>query len=143
MNKRDEVNKILEERGAILARKRKHEVWKFPDGKTFIRASTTSDRNSEENNLSDLRKLLGITAEHKPGTRRAKKNGNGREEVFHYNRSPNTSLADQLRLKGVAESSLREQIEMLERQNTELLAAVESDCWWCRLKEWVNGKGTV
>lgn len=138
MNKREEVNRILGERGAVLARKRKHEVWKFPDGKTFIRGSTTSDRNSEENNLADLRKLLGITPEHRPGTRRAKKNGNGREEIFHYDRSLNTSLADQLRLKGVAESSLREQIEMLERQNAEMSTALENDCWLCRFKEWCN-----
>jgi hypothetical protein len=107
MSKRDEVNRLLESHGAVLARKRKHEIWKFPDGKTFVRASTTSDRNSEQNNLSDLRKVLGLTPAHKPGERREKKNGNGRTEIFHYDRNLNTSLADKLRVTGITESTLR------------------------------------
>jgi hypothetical protein len=144
LNKRDEVNKLLAERGAVLARKRKHEIWKFPDGRTFVRASTTSDRNSEENNLSDLRKLLGIQPEHKEGVRRAKKNGNGATPAKYYEKTVNTGLADQLQLTGVVLSLSHDKIDYLTTQN-ELLAAACEPCWFCRLKEWwrVNVKREI
>ncbi len=61
MNARDQVNEYLREYGAVLQRKRKHEVWKFPDGKVFVRAATPSDSRADDNNLSDLKKLLGLT----------------------------------------------------------------------------------
>lgn len=131
MEAREQVNTLLTEHGAELVRKRKHEVWRFPDGRCFVRAQSASDKRADANNLSDLKKLLGIQNEHKEGERRAKRTGNGKDNTIHFSRSPNTGLADQLRLIGVAESTLRDRVSELERENALLL---NDNCWLCRLK---------
>jgi hypothetical protein len=65
---------ILKEHGAVLARERKHRVWKLPDGRTFVMAKTASDRYTWRNNLSDLRNFLGINGDRgKAGVRRERK----------------------------------------------------------------------
>lgn len=140
---KERVDQLLKEHGAILVRKRKHEIWRLPNGRNFVRASTSSDKNSEYNNYSDLRKTLGLTPEHSEGQRREKKVKNGREEVFHYTREINTGLADKLRLIGASESALKERIELLETQNA--LLAEEPGCWFCQLKDWwrTNVKGNI
>jgi hypothetical protein len=83
---RDEAEEILRSHGAVLARQRKHEVWKFPDGRTFVRASTPSDVNGDRNSLRQLKRLLGLDGERgiegERRERRAKKNHKPVERVF-------------------------------------------------------------
>lgn len=67
---RDQVNELIQEHKGVLIRSKNHEVWRFPNGKTFVRAKTPSDVRADANNLSDLRKILGIEREQKiPGVR--------------------------------------------------------------------------
>lgn len=59
MDPRSEVTRILEQNGAILKRDKNHEVWQLANGKQFVRAKTPSDVRSDQNNLADLKRLLG------------------------------------------------------------------------------------
>lgn len=150
---RDRVTELLEEHKAELVRNHKHQIWRLPNGRTFVRSNTPSDRNSHHNDISDLRRLLGIKRKGGDGIRRERKLGGGRDRTIHYDKPVNTGLADQLRLRGIAEEKLREDIEMLIYQNDlltsaneELIAeintketpALPDPCWFCRLKEWWN-----
>lgn len=68
-----EVQKILRDHGAVLVRQKKHQVWKFPDGKVYVQASTPSDQRAAANQLSKLRNMLGLHGERGiPGDRREK-----------------------------------------------------------------------
>lgn len=68
-DKTAEIENILREHGAVLHRRKKHKVFRFPDGKVFIQSSTSSDERSAANNLTDLKRLLGLQSEHKEGER--------------------------------------------------------------------------
>lgn len=57
---REEVVQTLREHGAVMVRQTKHQVWKLPDGKTFVVASTPSDVRADKNSLAILRNTLGI-----------------------------------------------------------------------------------
>ena len=71
---RELVTSLIVQHGGVLRRKKKHEVWQFPNGRVFVRAATPSDHRADANNLSDLRKILGITPEPKmPGRPRPHK----------------------------------------------------------------------
>jgi hypothetical protein len=65
-----QVYEILNGCGAVLVRRRKHKVYKFPNGKTFVVANTPSDIHAASNQLTDLRRTIGMTPKHKEGTRR-------------------------------------------------------------------------
>jgi predicted RNA binding protein YcfA (HicA-like mRNA interferase family) len=54
------VERVLVEQGFNLVRQRKHRVYRRCDGKTFVMASTPSDRRASQNSLSNLARLLGI-----------------------------------------------------------------------------------
>lgn len=153
MSAEDQVNHLLRESGARLIRDRKHEVWRLPNGRNFVRAKTTSDCRSERNNLSDLRRALGIEVERgQPGERREKvyrpKQRPSRE---FFEKPVNNGLADQLRLKGVAESALREELELVQFENASLKEQLEEAaeeieqlesracaCLWCRARSWTR-----
>lgn len=71
---REEEDRIFREHSAVLVRQKKHEVWRFPDGKTFTRAKTPSDSCSDKNSLMCLKSMLGLNGERgTPGERRDKK----------------------------------------------------------------------
>lgn len=55
-----EIERLLQERGAVLVRQGNHNVYKLPNGKMFTRAKTPSDVRSAHNSLRDLRHCLGI-----------------------------------------------------------------------------------
>jgi hypothetical protein len=55
------TDRLLKTCGATLARRTKHEVWRLPNGRTFVRAATPSDRRAGRNQLAMLRKLLEET----------------------------------------------------------------------------------
>ena len=60
MNPQKEVNKLLHDAEAVLVRQNGHKVFEFPDGAIWVTPSTPSDHRSWMNNLSDLRRKLGI-----------------------------------------------------------------------------------
>jgi hypothetical protein len=57
MNPEAQLQCLLDEYDFKLARQRKHKVYKNPDGKTFVMASTPSDRRSSRNALSTLKRI--------------------------------------------------------------------------------------
>lgn len=71
----DEIQHLLKTHGAVLERKNKHPVWRFPDGRIFVHSSTPSDVRAERNNLSNLRKLLGVKRESTKNPERRTKRG--------------------------------------------------------------------
>ncbi len=70
MNAGIEVERMLEQSGAVLARQNKHLVYRLPNGRTFTRHKTPSDHRAALNELSDLRRALGVVRG-KPKPRKA------------------------------------------------------------------------
>ena len=70
-----QVAALLKQHRATLVRTKRHNVWKFPDGKMFTTAQTPSDIHAEDNQLRDLKRLLGLNPPDrgKPGTRRVRR----------------------------------------------------------------------
>lgn len=62
MEAKRQVHDLLRRYGGTLLRSKKHNIWKFPDGKKFTTPSTPSDVRGWSNTLSDLRHKLGILA---------------------------------------------------------------------------------
>ena len=73
MSAKDEVEKLLKAHNAVLLRGKKHKVYQLDTGERFITPSTPSDSLAWDNNLTDLKRILGLTAKHKEGVRRIKK----------------------------------------------------------------------
>lgn len=63
MNATREVDRLLEEHGAVLIRHNKHLVYRLPNGNTFTRNKTPQDHRGPLNELSDLRHALGLERE--------------------------------------------------------------------------------
>ena len=60
MNAQHEIDRLLDESGAVLVRQNKHLVYRLPNGKNFVGAKTSSDPDrAAKNSLSDLRRALG------------------------------------------------------------------------------------
>ena len=59
MNPTTEINRLLEDSGAVLIRRKKHLVYRLPNGTIYTRAKTASDHRAERNNVSILRHMLG------------------------------------------------------------------------------------
>jgi chromosome segregation ATPase len=120
MSAREQVEQLLKESGAQLKRDRKHEIWMLPNGKTFVRSKTPSDRRAGHEDLQELRHALGIEREKGAGVRREKKLTAGKaQQKETYNRSVN-SLGVYLRMSDVLESHLREQLAESESERSKL-----------------------
>lgn len=52
------VEDLLTSAGATLVRTKKHQVYRLPDGRAFVRSSSGSDWRTERNSLRDLKRLL-------------------------------------------------------------------------------------
>lgn len=65
MDARAEVERLLKEYGGILIRHKKHRIWKLPSGKKWTTPSTPSDTCSWQNNLGELRLMLGLKSSDK------------------------------------------------------------------------------
>ena len=52
------VDRMLRDCGAVLVRQRKHEVWKLPNGTTFVRSKTPSDRFALKKQIATLSRGL-------------------------------------------------------------------------------------
>src|SRR5882757_1797030 len=55
-----ELAGLLKSAGARLERKRKHCVWRLPDGSIFVHAATPSDNHAWANALREFRRLRGL-----------------------------------------------------------------------------------
>ena len=66
---------LIEENGGRLVRRKKHKVYRFPNGLIFVHASTPSCPLADINALAALKRLLGIHPPDRgaPGTRRNKR----------------------------------------------------------------------
>jgi len=61
VNAEQEIERLLDEHGAVLVRQKNHLVYRLPNGHNFVKAKTSSDPDrAAKNNLSDLRRALGI-----------------------------------------------------------------------------------
>lgn len=156
MDAEREIDRLLKEHGAELKRDKRHLIYKLPNGKTFTRSSTPSDRQTPKAELSDLKMALGLTGADGRGTpgERREKRPKGKPQNGSLTLKPSGAtghtLSEQLSASGVVEGSLREElrmalddIQMLGFHNETLVAkvveleAVKSApcvCWWCRLK---------
>lgn len=129
MDYRSEVQRLLEESGAVLLRSKKHQVWQLPNGKKFVRSQTPSDQHSDRNNFSDLRRVLGIVDETRgqEGERREKKLKTKKSDaVPQYKQNVNNGLANQLRLAGIIETAVRSELESEREQNKMLSDEIDS-----------------
>lgn len=147
------VNALLQSAGAVLVRRRKHKIWRLPNGNHFAE-STSPGGNPKANDLNharDLRRALGITSTEtkQEGERREKKRKEGRPEPIKYEPfKGNTLMAEKLQVSGAEALALRRVIETLELERgwyeeeiARLRGEIEAHrclppCWWCRLKRW-------
>lgn len=84
MTVREEIATLLKQHGAVLERQRKHQVWRFPDGRIYVQASTPSDSVcNDQNDLCQLRRMLGITRETNKNPQRRTKRGAPRGPVVY------------------------------------------------------------
>ena len=61
MNAQHEIDRLLDESGAVLVRQNKHLVYRLPNGLNFVAAKTSSDpERAAKNSLSALRRALGV-----------------------------------------------------------------------------------
>lgn len=151
---RDMALSLLREHGAVLVRSNKHEVWRLPNGQKFTRATTPSDYHADDNNLSDLRELLGLvdhsSKETPRTTPKTRKSGVYRATEIRP-AGINTSLRDQLASVGLIEESLRGRISGLNaalrrlqrdqsRKRARIARMFYCRCWWCRAVRWMRSK---
>ncbi len=52
------IDEIIAAAGGEQVRKRKHRIYRFADGRVFVRSSTSSDHRSSLNTISDLKRFL-------------------------------------------------------------------------------------
>lgn len=149
-----QVASILKQHKAVLVRTKRHNVWKFPDGKTFTAAQSRSDIHAEDNQLRDLKRLLGLNAPDRgrPGVRRDRKYKPGitRAPVI---RSSGGVMSEKLLEAGIVADSLKAklataQIELADsraanhRKKLQLRGLQRHclECWGCRLWRWWRKK---
>jgi hypothetical protein len=60
---RQDVEALIKQHGGKLVRTKRHFVYRFPDGRCFTLAGTPSDMNAELNNMTTLRRFLGVERE--------------------------------------------------------------------------------
>jgi len=75
MYERRDVEALIKAHGGVLKRQRKHQVWRFPDGRTLTLSVSPSDFRAERGMLTDLRKLVGIERESRKNPQRKRKPG--------------------------------------------------------------------
>jgi hypothetical protein len=75
MHERKDVEALIKAHGGVLKRQRKHQVWRFPDGRILTLSVSPSDFRAEKSMHTDLRKLLGIERESRKNPQRKRKPG--------------------------------------------------------------------
>lgn len=128
MNPADEVARLLKEHSAVLKRKHKHFVWHIPGKGIFTQAKTSGDHMVAYAELKDLRHILGLVAVNDTSVSTKRKNEyrpkHQKQDAVAFKPTPfNSALADQLLMSGAAEAVLREEVESLKRQQSQLAEA--------------------
>lgn len=149
VNPDTEITRLLREHGAILARTKRHMVYKFPDGRTFTMASTPSDFRAANNQLRDLKHTLGLFGTRGvPGERRDKKCKPGREKQLRISTSADPMMLEAMRKAGLIENRLNDKVAALTIELRNSRAAnhrkkrqlrqmqKRHNCWLCRLRRW-------
>lgn len=145
-----EVASLLKEHGARLTRTKRHLVYKFPDGKMFTKACTPSDFRAENNQLRDLKKLLGLYGERGiPGVRRVAKQKPGVERERRITPSVDGKLQEALQTSGLALLAAEDRIAALTLQLADSRRANHRKkfqlrvtqkhciaCWGCKARRW-------
>lgn len=135
----EEVNKLLEEHGAVLDRSKKHNVWKFPDGKTFTTSHTPSARNAHDNQLSELRNLLGIQQHATTvGQRRPKRERRLRSEQPSHVPPPTAVMLQAFQKAGLTEAQFVAKDEEIATLKLTVATLSKPQCWFCGVKAWLK-----
>lgn len=150
INPEVEIARILREHKAVLARTKRHFVYKFPSGRTFTMASTPSDYRAASNQLRDLKRTLGLFGERGiPGERRERVNKPGRALHSRISASVDPVMLEAMRKAGLVEERLNDKIAALTLQLKDSRAANHRKkrqlrqiqnravrCWARRLRRW-------
>jgi hypothetical protein len=75
MGTEDQIRNLLRDHGAVLVRHRRHNVWRFPDGRTIVRSKTPSDWRHSMRALTDLHHVLGVRRRRRKNHGRKRKPG--------------------------------------------------------------------
>jgi hypothetical protein len=109
VNPETEVSRLLAEAGAVLVRQNKHLVYRLPNGNMFTRNKTPSDHRTPLNELSDLRRALGIVRTPKE-----------KEPIMNHHPQneqpsavPPTKLQPHQEASGLAQDNLQTRIEVM------------------------------
>jgi len=79
----DELMDMLKQNGMVLVRSRKHQIWKHPDGRSFVMASTPSDFQAVHQQIRSLRKFLGqARPERRKNTEKKRKQTNHEQKTW-------------------------------------------------------------
>lgn len=145
-----EVSRLLKEHRAVLVRTKRHQVYRFPNGRVFTMASTPSDFRAAANQLTDLRRTLGIDTERGlPGERREKRCKPGRSGPGRITSSIDPVMLEAMRKAGLLEDRLNDKIAALtiqlrfsriankrRRKHLSKMQGYCPACWWCKFKRW-------
>lgn len=55
-----QIADTLEQHGATLVRQKRHNIWRFPDGRIFVQSQTPSDERTAKQQWMTLQKLLNL-----------------------------------------------------------------------------------
>ena len=148
-----EIYAILAAAGAELVRRRKHQIYRLPDGRVWTVPSSPSCHRWAENNLHELRKMVGPLPilpkpdAGKPRERKLRKPGRTAADKLNIGVAAEVrrlTMAEQLQASGAVEMALR--LDIQDRDDvidslTEKLDNMLSEhqkpctgCWWCRLR---------
>ena len=99
MNAETEIERLLEESGAVLVRQNKHLVYRLPNGQNFVAAKTSSDPDrAAKNSLSELRRALGvprIALNHEPAVMEKPQDIMNQNPQTHSSEAPREGLSPQ------------------------------------------------
>ena len=152
MNPEAEVSRLIKQHGGVLVRTKRHKVWKFPDGRVFTTAATPSDYRAYANQLTDLKRTLGLTkSEATVGARREKNIKRGSRSSFVVTPSASSAMLEAMRKSALVEEVLYDRIAALtielknsrqanHRKKVQLrdLDTHIKKCWGCRLRRWLR-----
>lgn len=145
-----EISRILKQHRAALVRTKRHNVWKFPDGRIFTTAQSPSDFRASNNQLRDLKRLLGLNGVRGvAGERRVPQNKPGVARPSRVTASVDSVLQEKLRMVGLVEDGLKVKLATLAIELRESRAANHRKkiqlrqvnehcvrCLGCRLRRW-------
>jgi len=149
------IKGLLKKAGATLKNRKKHLVFAVPGGRNIVLPHKAKDNETVSTQVRELKKHLGEDAPAAPKVTRPRRSKPGRQgEARHQPPPPpNNPLAEQLRVLGITETALKQELHQAirerdmaiqERDNlrdwsAELQQQIEA-CWLCRFKKWWVGK---